>query len=92
MHKPPQKARRDANEAEIVETLRAHGISVALADRPVDLVCGYGGKTWIAEVKVEGGKLTPAQKAFQSTWRGNWAVLRSVADAVDFAREMRGQE
>lgn len=89
--KPPQKARRDANEPEIIAELQAWGLSVYRLDKPCDLLCGIYGKTRIAEVKVEGAKLTEAQVKFSESWRGNWDVLRSVEDAADFAREMRGE-
>jgi hypothetical protein len=79
------KNKRDANEPEIVATLRAHGFCVIHLDQPVDLLIGKGGKTWVAEVKTPKGKLTAAQVAFYETWHGNHLVLRSTQDASDFA-------
>ena len=82
--------KRDANEGEVVATLRAHGLSVVPLDTPVDLLCGYGGQTWAVEVKNGKAKLTEAQIAFFEAWRGNHTIIRSVADAEKFANEIRG--
>lgn len=84
------KNKRDANEGEVIATLRAYGLSVVTLDTPVDLLCGYGGKTWAVEVKVGKAPLTEAQIAFFETWRGNHTVIRCVADAEEFAKEIRG--
>ncbi len=80
--------RRDANEPEIVAQLRDHGFSVVHLNKPVDLLIGKGGKTWIAEVKSEDGEFTKPQAKFYSTWRGNHLVLRSTMDADDFAAQI----
>lgn len=83
----PQRNRRDANEPEIVQALEAYGFTVRRIDVPVDLLIGRKGRTWIAEIKREGGKLTPAQERFKAAWSGNWIVLRSVEDVAEFAAE-----
>ena len=80
--------KRDANEPEIVAQLKGHGFSVVYLNKPVDLLIGKGGKTWIAEVKMEGKPLNANQQKFYSTWRGNHLVLRSTQDADDFAAEI----
>jgi len=82
------KNKRDANEPEIVEVLRAHGFSVERLDTPVDLLLGKFGQTWIAEVKIEGKALNANQVKFYGGWRGNTTVFRSVQDVADFAREI----
>jgi hypothetical protein len=76
--------KRDANEAEIVQELRAYGFSVEHMDKPVDLLIGKHGQTWIAEVKMEGKKLNSNQVAFFDRWRGNKLILRSIEDVADF--------
>lgn len=86
------KNKRDANEGQVVATLRAHGLSVVSLDTPVDLLCGFGGQTWAVEVKDGKAPLTEAQIAFYEAWRGNHTIIRSVADAEQFAREIRGQK
>lgn len=85
--KPPQKARRDANEAEIVAAFRALGCTVETTDKPVDLVVGKNGRTHLVEVKAEGGKLTPAQERFLADWRGDWCICRSVEDVLETVAE-----
>jgi hypothetical protein len=76
-------AKRDANEREIVEALRAAGASVWLLDQPVDLLIGYRGKNHIAEVKLPRGQLNDNQRQFYATWRGATPpILRTVDDAL----------
>lgn len=88
-NRPPLKAKRDANEPEIFETLRAFGLSVHSMDRPADAIVGYSGLTYLVEVKMPKGKFTPAQVEFKKTWKGDYHVLRSVEDAEVFARWVR---
>lgn len=78
--------KRDANEPDIVAALQKHGFTVERLDKPVDLVIGKHGQTWIAEVKIEGEQLNANQVEFFANWRGNKLVLRSVEDVADFAR------
>jgi hypothetical protein len=91
MRRPPAKAKRDLNEADIIAELRAHGLSVYPLDKPLDLLCGYGGKTYLVEVKSPKGKFTPPQLEFMDTWRGGYTVLRSIEEASLFARNVRNQ-
>ena len=86
------KNKRDANEPDIVSTLRAHGFSVEYLDKPVDLVCGYGGKDYLIEVKAPSGTLTGPQEIFFDSWRGSKTILRSVQDAEEWARNIRGSK
>ena len=74
-------ARRDANEPEIIEALEAAGATVLQADT-VDIICGYKNVNLLLEVKAPGGKLRPSQKFLQATWRGQYAVVRTVDDAL----------
>lgn len=83
------KNKRDTNEAEVVETLRAHGFCVIHMDKPVDLLIGKGGRTWVAEVKMPKGNLTKPQQRFYDEWRGNKLILRTTKDADDFAAQIK---
>lgn len=76
---------RDANENEIVTALRKHGAVVYQLDRPVDLLVGYDRQTFLMEVKMPGGKLTPAQDDFFDQWPGRGgiaSVVRSTQEAL----------
>jgi hypothetical protein len=78
----------DENQAAVVKALRAYGASVHIIGRPVDLLVGYRGETFILEVK-DGLKipsaqaLTPDQVKFFESWRGGDAVVvRSIPEAL----------
>lgn len=78
--------RRDANEREIIDALEAIGCTVAPSD-VVDLLVGRAGQTYLLEVK-DGDKspsrrkLTPSQKKLQAGWKGHYAVVKSVEEAL----------
>ena len=56
-------------------------------DRPVDLLVGYRGKTFLLEVKGKKGRMTPLQKEFFEAWGGDTAVVvRTVEEALDVVR------
>lgn len=81
----PRKAKRDANEAEIVKALRQAGASVYLIDQPCDALVGFRNRTYLAEFKDRKGKLTAPQAKFAEEWRGQVPeILRSVDDALDW--------
>ena len=83
--------KRDANEPEIVAVLEAYGLSVERVDKPLDLIVGFMGKTYLCEVKNgPKAKLTKFQEAFFGRWRGHATVLTSVEDAEQFARAVKG--
>lgn len=83
--------RKDANQAEITAALIKIGCDVAdthaLGDGFGDIVVGVRGKNLIFEIK-DGAKspsrrkLTPAESKFSRTWRGQWAVISSVDEAI----------
>ena len=83
--------RVDANQDQIVETLRACGAYVrviTMGDGVPDLLVGYRGYTLLLEVK-DGKKppsareLTPAEKKFFDEWTGGiCAIVESVEDAL----------
>lgn len=59
-------------------------------DQPLDLLIGFKGKTYLAEVK-NGPKapFTPAQQEFIRFWRGQYAVFSELSDAQDFVADLR---
>lgn len=86
----PQRAKRDANEPSVVDIFEAHGISVERADKPLDLVLGYAGRTYLVEVK-NGPKAptTTFQDAFFVRWRGHAVIVCGDDEATDLARAIR---
>ena len=84
------KNKRDGNEADIVDELRAHGFSVYPLDQPLDLIAGYMGRNYLIEVKMPKGKLTPAQVEFLDEWRGSANIIRSAEEATSFAMLVKG--
>ena len=83
------KNKRDANEPEIVASLRAHGITVHPMDTPLDLLCATpDGRNHLVEVKGPKGKLTDAQERFVAGWPGTWVILRTAEEADAWAREV----
>ena len=84
------KNKRDTNEPEIFDALRKSGLSVEATDKPTDAVVGYGGRTYLVEVK-NGPKarLTKAQADFMGSWTGHAAVLASVDEALAFAKRVK---
>ena len=87
--------RVDANQDQIVETLRACGAYVrvvTMGDGIPDLLVGYNGYTLLLEVK-DGNKppsareLTPAEAKFFREWTGGMiAVVKSVEEALDILK------
>lgn len=81
----------DANQSEIVQALRDIGCSVIVTSHIpsfVDLVVGYHYRTMLLEVKDgQKAKLKPSQEKLLATWRGHYAVVRNVQDALDVVRE-----
>jgi Holliday junction resolvase len=71
----------------VVERLRQLGASVARVsgeDTP-DLLVGWRGRTYLAEVKTGKAKLKPGQAEFARTWRGSpVATLRTPQEATDW--------
>ena len=75
-------ARRDRNEAEIVQALEQCGATVRRIsghDLP-DLLIFHRGRWLVAEVKSASGKLTEGQQ------QAAYPVVRSVSDAIALLR------
>ncbi len=84
--------RVDDNQKEIVDALRQRGCSV-LSLAPMgkgcpDIAVGRQGFTFFLEIKngkkpPSGQKLTGYETAFMITWRGHYAIVNSVAQALE---------
>jgi len=84
-------ARVDANQAAIVEALRAAGYSVqslaAVGEGVPDLLVGACGVNVLLEVK-DGSKppserkLTPDQERWHTAWRGRVSVVKTPEEAL----------
>lgn len=85
-------ARRvDANQREIVAAMRQCGARVLpiheLGKGAPDLLVGYRGKNLLMEIK-DGAKspsrrkLTEDEQEWHETWRGQVAIVTSVAEAI----------
>ena len=73
--------RRDANEPALVAAARQIGFKVFYTSELGDLVVQFGDRTELWEVKVPGGKLTPAQCRLRQA--GLKAVtIRTVDDVL----------
>jgi Holliday junction resolvase len=79
-------AKTDANQPEIVQALRAAGISVqstaTIGKGFPDLIAAKGDQCWLIEVKMPKGTLTPDQQRFLSEWKGTVHIARTVEDAL----------
>jgi hypothetical protein len=81
-------ARTDANQAEIIKSLRDIGCRVYYIKEPCDLLVGYRQKTVLLEVKVDGGRLTKPQVEFIAQWNGaSLHVVRDPQEAVEIVVE-----
>jgi Holliday junction resolvase len=78
-------AKRDDNEVEIVNALRAIGASVAhLSSKGIpDLLVSFKNKLYLIEVKKPKGKLTPDQIKFHENWKGEIHIVRTVQEAIE---------
>jgi hypothetical protein len=64
-------ARVDSNEKAIVAALRAAGAYVWIIGLPVDLLVGYGSKTFLMEIKSDSkARFTGLQADFFQYWPG----------------------
>lgn len=77
--------RVDANQREIVRSLRLAGASVHIlsevGDGCPDILVGWRGKNYLLEIKTDSGKLTKDQEDWHREWRGEVSIVRSLAEA-----------
>ena len=86
-----RNAKVDANQQEIVETLRSRGASVQslarVGDGCPDLLVGWRGKNTVLEVK-DGAKspsrrrLTPDERRWHALWLGQVETVSTVEQAT----------
>lgn len=83
-------AKRDANEAEIIEVLERMGCHVEQISGPglPDLLVSRAGRWYVAEIKTANGRKTKAQNKFAEAAHAHVEVLRSVEHAVDWVGAM----
>ena len=91
-------AKIDDNQNDLVELIRAMGVSVAITsaahDGFTDLVIGFGGVTVLVEVK-DGAKepsrrkLTPPQKIFHGSFKGAITVIESEQQAIELVKRIK---
>jgi|HubBroStandDraft_4_1064222.scaffolds.fasta_scaffold59974_3 hypothetical protein len=90
------RKRVDANQPEIVDALRACGMSVlslaAVGKGCPDLLIGWRGRNILLEVKdgskpPSGRQLTDDEKDFRDSWRGSVFLVESVEQAVRICEE-----
>lgn len=76
-------AKRDANEAEIIDALRAAGCHVIQAD-DIDLIVGRAGKNYLIEVKLpkKRDNLRPIQQRMKAEWCGQYCIVTTPAEAL----------
>lgn len=88
--KPPQRAKRDANEGDLFKILRGWGLTVEATDQPVDAIVGYKGVNYLVEIK-NGPKarISDAQKKFFAKWPGQYVILCTEDEAHAFAQSVR---
>ncbi len=81
-------AATDGNQKDVVDAVRACGISCEIIRWPCDLACGWDGKTYLYELKVEGKRkiTTKKQKEMDTEWRGHFKVVCSAQEIVDDIR------
>ena len=81
---PRYAARVDNAQEAIVTALRQAGADVEISGRPVDLLVGFKGRTYLLEVKSGKRKRRdqPAQDKFLATWRGQVKVVRTPWEAL----------
>lgn len=90
--------RVDRNQTEIVQILRDMGVSVAvtsdLGQGFPDLVLGICNRNYLVEVK-DGSKppskrvLTPDERKFFNSWKGQVDIISCVNDAINFVNKIR---
>lgn len=82
---PRYAASVDANQKAIVRALRHAGALVEVIKVPVDLLVGYGGQTYLMEVKAPNGRVAEHQERFIAEWSktgGVAGVVRTATEAL----------
>lgn len=80
-------ARTDANQAEIIKSLRDIGCRVYYIKEPCDLLVDYRKRWIVLEVKVEGGRLTQKQIKFIAETSAPVHIVRDSREAIEIVVE-----
>ena len=81
--------KRDANELEIVNYLKARGLSVERLNTPLDLLVGYKKINYLVEIKMPKKTLNAKQVEFTENWQGQFIVINSIEQAGRFVDALR---
>jgi hypothetical protein len=89
-----RRARLDSNHADIVEALRAAGMSVqslaALGSGAPDILVGFRGRNHLFEIK--DGEKSPSRRALtadEEEWQKNWqGTVRTVTSTIEILIEL----
>ena len=87
------KKQSDNNQQDIMDYLRARGVSVVSIHRLgggiPDLLAGYRNRTYLFEVKNSeySCKLTPKEEEFANNWKGQYAVVISGEEAWEIIED-----
>ncbi len=91
-------ARRvDANQPEIVKTLRQLGGTVQILSDVgkgcPDIILGIFNHNWLIEIKdgqkpPSGQRLTEHEQRFFDSWKGQVCVIKSVDEAINFVNNL----
>jgi hypothetical protein len=74
--------RSDGNQADMDDAVIKAGGSVLKLGQPLDRLYGYRGVNYLIEGKTARGKMREGQIDFITSWKGQAAVCRSVADLL----------
>ena len=87
----PQVCKVDENHAQIVEELRALGLSVTslakVANGCPDIVVGCEGMNFLFELKMPGKQLNEAEEKWRQTWRGQVNKATSSREVLELMEE-----
>lgn len=85
---PRYAARRDTTEPEIIMALEQMGFHVEQISAPgiPDLLMSRAGQWYVAEAKTGKSRLTKAQHVFHGAAKAPIPILRTVEQAVEWAR------
>ena len=79
-----RRAKVDQNQKELVEYARSIGATVthlhSVGSGVPDILIGYNGSNYLAEIKNEKGKLNALQVKWFNNWSGQARVIRTKED------------
>lgn len=81
--------RRDLNEFEIVNYLKASGLSVERLNTPLDLLVGYKKRNYLIEIKMPKKTLNAKQVEFTESWKGQFIIINSIEQAQRFVDALK---